>query len=303
MFGGNVFGWTLDESASFRMLDILYERGYRFIDTADSYGKTTGLSESIIGKWMHHKGNRHEITLATKGGNVHTKMPDGKIKRSRNNAPEYLTGCINRSLTRLQTDYIDLYYTHFDDEKTPIKDVLATYDPFIKAGKIKAIGASNFSKERLSEALTTANRFKLPSYVIFQAEYNLVERREFEKEYRKIALENNLTIASYFSLASGFLTGKYQTNEDFEGTARQGLTQKYFNPQGKEILQTLGEVAEEYNTSQAAVALAWILHQPGISFVLASATKEKHIDAFDQALELKFSLETLAKLNQVSQEP
>src|SRR5699024_1683830 len=168
-----------------------------------------------IGKWMQERGNRHEITLATKGGNVHTKMPDGQIKRSRNNAPEYLKDCVQNSLERLQTDFIDLYYTHFDDELTPVKDVLTTYDNFVKQGKIKEIGASNFSKERLQEAIDTAKQLELSSYRVFQTEYSLVERKEFETDYRELCSQNDLQVATYFSLASGFLTGKYKRKEDF----------------------------------------------------------------------------------------
>ncbi|HLS29966.1 MAG TPA: aldo/keto reductase, partial [Flavobacteriaceae bacterium] len=224
MFGGNVFGWTLDEKESFRMLDMLLDRGFTFIDTADSYGKETGLSEKIIGKWMKDRKVRHEITLATKAGNVHTKKPDGTIERSRDNSPAYLKKCIENSLQRLQTDHIDLFYTHFDDEDTPVKDVLETYQEFIKAGKTRIIGASNFSQARLKEALELAENSDLPKYEVFQTEYNLMEREEFEGGLGELCSRYDVSTATYFSLASGFLTGKYRTKEDFKGTSRQMLT-------------------------------------------------------------------------------
>lgn len=302
MFGGNVFGWTLDEKESFRILDVLYEKGYRFIDTADSYGKETGLSEKIIGKWMKERRNRHEITLATKAGNVHTKKPDGTIERSRNNTPEYLEQCIHNSLKRLQTDYIDLFYTHFDDKKTPIQEVLETYKNFIQAGKTRTIGASNYSEERLKEGFELAKTSDLPKYQVFQTEYNLMERKEFESGLGELCAEYNVSTATYFSLANGFLTGKYRKKEDFKGTSRQMLTEKYFNERGKRVLKTLDEIAQEHNVSNASVALAWILHRPYVSCCIASATKENHIQSFDEALKLNLSEDTMKLLNEASAE-
>ena len=301
MFGGNVFGWTLDEKESFRMLDMLLERGFTFIDTADSYGKETGLSEKIIGKWMKDRKVRQEITLATKAGNVHTKQADGSIKRSRDNSPAYLEKCINNSLNRLQTDYVDLFYTHFDDEITPVKDVLETFQKFIKAGKTRIIGASNFSTSRLKEALTLAENSDLPKYEIFQTEYNLMERKEFESGLANLCKEHQVSTATYFSLASGFLTGKYRNKEDFKGTSRQMLTEKYFNDQGKEVLKTLDQIAENHQVSNAGVALAWILNRPNVTTCIASATKENHLDAFEEALKLQLSTEEMNLLNKVSQ--
>lgn len=300
MFGGNVFGWTLDEKQSFRMLDLLFERGYTFIDTADSYGRETGLSEKIIGKWMKDRKNRHEITLATKAGNVHTKKPDGTIERSRNNTPEYLEQCIHNSLKRLDTDYIDLFYTHFDDEKTPIQDVLETYQNFIQAGKTRLIGASNFSKDRLIEALKLGDQTALPKYAIFQTEYNLMERTEFESTFGKLCSDYNVQTATYFSLASGFLTGKYREKKDFKGTSRQMLTEKYFTPRGIAVLEALDRIAQNHSVSNAGVALAWILNRPHVDFVIASATKENHLDAFDEAIQLTLSPEEMETLNRAS---
>lgn len=300
MFGGNVFGWTLDEKESFKMLDMLFERGFRFIDTADSYGKETGLSEKIIGKWMKDRKNRHEITLATKAGRVHDRKPDGTVNRSRNNAPEYLEQCIHNSLNRLQTDYIDLYYTHFDDEVTPIQDVLETYQKFILAGKTRIVGGSNYSETRLKEAFDVAKNHDLPKYQVFQTEYNLMEREEFESGLGKLCADYEVSTATYFSLASGFLTGKYRSKEDFKGTSRHMLTEKYFNDKGKKVLNALDKVSREHEVSQAGVALAWILHRPFVTCCIASATKESHLKSFEEAITLNLSDEEMKKLTDAS---
>ncbi len=300
MFGGNVFGWTLDKKASFRMLDMLFERGYTFIDTANTYGRKVGHSESIIGEWMKKRGNRHQINLATKAGRVHEQQADGKVRKSVNNARTYLTDCAHESLKRLQTDYIDLFYTHFDDNYTPMAEVLEAYYRLVQDGKIKYIGASNHSDVRLKQALTQAKGTSFPKYEVFQTEYNLMERREFEKKFKEICYDYHVSVTTYFSLASGFLTGKYRKKEDFMGTARQALTEKYLTPKGKRVLEVLDEISEEHHTSNAAVSLAWILHRPHITACIASATKESHLDAFDQALDLKLSKNEIHRLNEVS---
>lgn len=300
MFGGNVFGWTLDKRESFRMLDMIFERGYRFIDTANSYGSTPGLSEQIIGEWLHKRGLRNYVTIATKAGNVKTKKSDGSYKRSRKNPPSYLEKCLIDSLGRLKTDYIDLFYTHYDDEITPIIDVLETYQKAMHSGKIRTIGASNFSENRLKEALELAQHSNYPKYQIFQTEYNLMEREAFESKFGKIAHDNGLSIATYFSLASGFLTGKYRSKEDFKGTARQRLTEKYFDSRGKSVLQALDKIAAEHKVSQAGVSLAWTLNQPFVTTCVVSATKEKHLDAFDEALHLQLSSTEMELLNRAS---
>lgn len=301
MFGGNVFGWTLDEKESFRILDILLDKGYTFIDTANSYGKEFGLSETIIGKWMKDRKVRDQITLATKAGNVHTKKSDGSIERSRNNKKEYMIQCLEDSLRRLQTDYVDLFYTHFDDEITPLEEVLSAHQKLVKDGKTRIIGASNYQPERLTEALKLAQEKSFPKYEILQTEYSLVEREEFETRLKSVCEQFDMSAASYFSLASGFLTGKYRKKEDFRGTARQMLTEPYFNDRGLHILEQLDKIALEHQVSQAAISLAWILHRPGMTACIASATKEKHITAFDQALQIKLSAEEIDSLNKASQ--
>lgn len=300
MFGGNVFGWTLDEKESFRMLDMLLERGYTFIDTADTYGKEAGLSEHIIGKWMTDRGVRNKITLATKGGRVHKKNAEGAVEKTIDNRPAYIAQCIKDSLKRLQTDQIDLYYIHFDDESVPVENVLETLQKFMDNDQTKIIGASNFSEERLSRALNAVKTDDLPKYQIFQTEYNLVERKEFENGLGKICADHKVSVATYFSLASGFLTGKYRKEEDFKGTSRKMLTEKYFNQKGKNILKALDEISEEHNISNAGVALAWILNRPNVTTSIASATKESHLDAFDEALNVALTPEEMQRLNKAS---
>ena len=300
MFGANVFGWTLDKKASFKMLDMLLERGYTFLDSADSYGAEFGMSETIIGEWMKKRGTRDQMTIATKTGNVKTVQTDGTVRRSRDNSPEYMTKHIEESLRRLQTDHIDLYYTHFDDETTPVESVLETYRQFIQSGKIGVIGASNFNSQRLIEAIQKADQLNLPRYEVFQTEYNLMERKAFETEYREICTQYDLDVATYFSLAGGFLTGKYRSKRDFEGTARQGITEKYFHEKGKSVLQALEEVAEAHRISPAGAALRWILQQPGTTAALVSATQEGHLLAFDEALATRLTDEAIEKLNDAS---
>lgn len=301
MFGGNVFGWTLDEKESFQMLDRLLERGLTFIDTADVYLVEYGLSEKIIGKWMKDRGVRDKITLATKGGRTHKKKSDGSVEKGRNNTKKYLRNCIAGSLKRLQTDHIDLYYTHYDDETLPVGEALEAYDKAIQEGKIRYIGASNFSKDRLGEAAKISQNDSLPKYEVFQTEYNLVEREEFETGLREVCEKYDISVATYFSLAAGFLTGKYRKEGDFKGAARKGMTEKYFNDRGQNIVKTLDEVAQDHNISNAGVALAWILQRPTIAAAIASATKPGHIDSFFEALEMSLSYNDVQRLNAVSQ--
>lgn len=300
MFGANVFGWTLDETASFRMLDMLLERGYTFLDSADSYGADFGLSETIIGNWMKNRGVRDKMTIATKTGNVKTIREDGSVVRSRNNSRDYMTRALEDSLRRLQTDHIDLYYTHFDDEVTPLEDVLATHQGFIDSGKVRVIGGSNYSAERLTEAMQKSERLNLPRYEIFQTEYNLMERKEFETELREVCERYDLSVATYFSLAGGFLTGKYKGKSDFKGTARRSITEKYFHEQGKSVIQTLEDVAQEQDISVAGAALRWILQRPGVTAAIASATNESHLTAFDEAVEIILPDAAMEKLTKVS---
>jgi len=280
------------------MLDELVDRGFDYIDTADVYsrwadGNQGGESEAIIGKWMKERGNRDKITLATKVG---SDMGQGKKDISK----KYILKAVEDSLQRLQTDHIDLYFTHWDDDKTPVEETLSAYDQLIKEGKIRYIGASNLSPSRLEDSLKAAERKNLPKYQAFQPEYNLIERKKFEGEIQDMCFENNLGVTSYFSLASGFLTGKYRQESDFEGQARKDFVKKYLNRSGLEILNKLDEISENHKISNAGVALAWVMAQPGITAPIASATKSSHLNAFQEAVEVDLTEKEIKTLNQVS---
>ncbi|PRX39285.1 aldo/keto reductase [Salegentibacter salegens] len=301
IFGGNVFGWTLDEKESFKMLDELYELGFTTIDTADVYSRWAdavphGTSERIIGKWIKDRRVRDKINLITKGGS--SLQPGGP----KNNSRDYLTGAVQDSLSRLQTDYIDLYFTHFDDGETPVNQALEAYQKFIESGEIKHIGASNFSAERLQKSLNIAAENNLPAYEVFQPEYNLMVRDKFEGEIEEICSKNNLGVIPYFSLASGFLTGKYRKKEDFEGKERKMFADKFLNDRGEKILKSLDEISENHNISQAGVALAWLINRPGVSAPIASATKSSHLKSFKEAVEVSLSREDMEVLNKGSKQ-
>lgn len=297
IFGGNVFGWTLDEKESFKMLDEAFEKGFSMIDTADSYshwapGNSGGESEAIIGKWMKERGLRDKITLATKVGS-------NPGKEGRDVSKNYILKAAEDSLRRLQTDHIDLYFTHWDNEATPVEETLEAYQQLIKEGKVRYIGASNLSPERVRESLAASEAHGLPKYQVLQPEYSLMERKKFEEGYWEICKEYELGVTSYFSLASGFLTGKYRKEDDIKGD-RKDIVKKYFNDQGLRILDTLDAISQQHNVSDAAVALAWIMHRPGITAPIVSATKSSHLKAFEEAVELKLSGEEMEKLDLVS---
>lgn len=298
VFGGNVFGWTLDEKESFKILDEIFDQGFTAIDTADSYshwvpGNTGGESETIIGKWMKQRGVRDQITLATKVGS-------NPGKEGRDISRNYIIKAAEESLKRLQTDRIDLYFTHWDDEKTPVEETLEAYQRLIEQGKVRYIGASNLSPRRLQDSLKASDEKGLPRYDVLQPEYSLVERRKFEKEYSAICRENNLGVLTYFSLASGFLTGKYRTPDDLKGRERKKMVEAYMNEKGLNILRTLDKISVSHDISNAGVALAWILQRPGITAPIASATKSEHLTSFREAIDLKLTDEEMNQLNEVS---
>ncbi len=297
IFGGNVFGWTLDEKESFRMLDEVLEKGFNTIDTADSYshwapGNSGGESETIIGKWLKERGNRDKIILATKVGS-------NPGKEGRDVSKNYILKAAEDSLRRLQTDHIDLYFTHWDNEATPVEETLEAYQQLIKNGKVRYIGASNLSPERVRESLAAAEDGNLPKYQVLQPEYSLMERKKFEEGYWEIAKEYEMGVTSYFSLASGFLTGKYRKKEDISG-ARKEIVEKYFSEKGLKVLDNLDSISKAHNVSNAAVALRWIMNRPGITAPIASATRSSHLKAFEEAVNLKLSGEEMAKLNDIS---
>lgn len=296
--GGNVFGWTLDEQQSFDILDAFISGGFNFIDTADTYpwwvNGTGGLSEAIIGKWAKTRGNRKDLVIATKVGSQ-TKEHGLDISR------KHILKSVDESLQRLQTDYIDLYYTHFDDNTTPVEETLSAYDEIIKAGKVRYIAASNLSPARLTESFQTAEQKGLPKYVALQPHYNLVERTRYETEYLPLVEKYDLTVFPYWSLASGFLTGKYRSEADFGKSVRGEGAQKYLNEKGLSVLKALDAVAAKHNATQASIALAWLLAQPHIGAPIASATSKPQLDSLFAAANLKLDKEDLELLDQASQ--
>lgn len=301
VFGGNVFGWGVDEQQAFKLLDLLLEKGVDTIDTADIYsywaGGSGGESETIIGEWMRARGNREQVIIHTKGG-----APDapGEFAHADLSAA-YLTKAVEGSLRRLGTDYIDLYYVHFDDNKTPPEETLGAFQKLIEQGKIRAIGASNYGPERLRQALAVADENNLPRYACLQTHYNLYERSEYETELEELCLSEGLGVLSYYSLASGFLSGKYRSEADLDKSAARGSSAaQYLNPRGLRILNALDEVADKYGATQAQIALAWIMARPGFTAAIASSTKMEQLNELLQATEIDLDNESIAELNEAS---
>jgi aryl-alcohol dehydrogenase-like predicted oxidoreductase len=295
MLGGNVFGWTVNEADSFRLLDAAFDKGLTFIDTADVYSKwipghVGGESETIIGKWFARSGKREQVFIATKLG---MDMGDGK----QGLAPKYVAEAVEASLRRLQTDRIDLYQAHMDDEKTPLEDALGAFDVLVKQGKVRFIGASNYKGTRLREAMEVSKRNNLANYATLQPHYNLVEREDYEKDLAPVVAEYGLGVIPYFALAGGFLTGKYRSQQDAEGKVRGGMAGKYLNARGFAVLAALDAVAKENHSTPASVALAWLMAQPGIAAPIASATNEKQLEDLAAAAELKLDRAALEKLS------
>lgn len=298
-FGGNVFGWTIDEAKSFEILDGFLDAGFNFIDTADVYSRWVpankgGESEVIIGNWMKARNNRNKIILATKVGSD----MDGNGKK--NLSKKYIMEAIDASLLRLKTDFVDMYQSHYDDLETPVEETLEAYDQLIKAGKVRWVGASNFSAARLTESLEASKRLSLPKYQTFQPEYNLYKREGFEKEFEQICLDNQLGVINYYALASGFLTGKYRSEADLGKSARGGGMKDYMNDRGFKILKALDEVSEQYNSSPASVALAWLIARPSVAAPIASVTSLSQLDDLVKAAQLKLNIEDIAILDEAS---
>jgi aryl-alcohol dehydrogenase-like predicted oxidoreductase len=296
--GGNVFGWTVSEADSFRQLDAALEAGLNFVDTADVYsrwapGHQGGESEAILGKWMATGNKRSNVILATKLG---IDMGDGK----KGLKPAYIQQAVEDSLRRLQTDYIDLYQAHKDDEETPLEETLSAFDKLVQQGKVLHIGASNYSGARLAKALKVSKDNGLVSYISLQPHYNLVEREQFETDLLPVVQEHTLGVIPYYSLAAGFLTGKYRTKEDAEGKVRAVSVKKYLNDWGFQVIKVLDEVAKEHNSTPARVALAWLMVQPGVTAPIASATSEKHLTDLIEAAKLRLDHASLQKLTSVS---
>lgn len=298
MLGANVYGWTLGEAESLRQLDSAHDAGLTFIDTADVYsrwvpGHTGGESERIIGKWLAASGKRANVVVATKVG-----MDMGEGRQGLN--PAYIEEAVEASLRRLQTDYIDLYQSHRDDETVPLEDTLGAYQKLIDQGKVRYIGASNYTGARLREAMETSARTGLVAYSTLQPHYNLVERAGYESDLAPVVAEYGLAVVPYFSLAAGFLTGKYRTPEDAAHKPRGTAVGKYINERGLRVVAALEAVAARLNSSMAAVALAWLIAKPGIT-PIASATSDAQLKELVAAATLTLDAAAIAQLNQASE--
>jgi aryl-alcohol dehydrogenase-like predicted oxidoreductase len=297
VFGGNVFGWTADEAMSFKLLDAFVASGLNMIDTADAYsrwipGHQGGESETIIGNWLAQRGNRDKVLIATKLG---VEMGPGEQGLSR----AYILRAVERSLSRLKTDYIDLYQAHRDDAATPFEETLATFAELIKAGKVRAIGASNYKADRLAEALRVSKAKGLPRYESLQPWYNLYDRFDFEGELQGLCRRENIGVINYFSLASGFLTGKYRSQKDLEGRARAYRVKDMMNERGFRILKALDKVSADLGATPAQVSLAWLLAH-GVTAPIASATNLDQLRELIGATELKLSAEAVRLLDDAS---
>jgi aryl-alcohol dehydrogenase-like predicted oxidoreductase len=297
-FGCNVFGWTADEATSFALLDAWLDAGFNFLDTADVYsrwhpGNTGGDSELIMGKWLKARGNRDKIVLATKLG---IEMAPGKKGLSK----AYMQTAVEASLRRLQTDYIDLYQSHRDDPETPIEETLSGYADLIKQGKVREIGASNFSVARLAESLKISTEKGLPRYQSLQPQYSLVERSEFEGPLEDLCLAEKIGVIGYYSLASGFLTGKYKSRVDVEGRARGSRVAKYLNDDGLGVIKALEEVAQRYDAKPGQIAMAWLIARPSVTAPIASATNLEQLAELVEAAEIDLDAESIQKLDAAS---
>lgn len=296
--GGNVFGWTVDEPASFALLDAFVASGFSLVDTADVYsvwvpGHAGGESETIIGKWLKRSGKRQDVVIATKAG---MEMAPDKKGLSRG----HILRSVEDSLKRLQTDYIDLYQSHTDDAETPLVETAETYSRLVEQGKVRAIGASNYSAERLSQALIVSEQHGYPSYQTLQPLYNLYDRADYEANLEPLCLEKGLGVISYFSLASGFLTGKYRSEDDLSKSPRGRRTKQYLNERGFRILKALDQVASQLESTPARVALAWLIARPSVTAPIASATNLEQLDDLIEATRLELDPSSIELLNEAS---
>ena len=298
MLGGNVFGWTADEATSFAIMDTFVGAGGNFIDTADVYsawvpGHTGGESETVIGHWFKRSGKRSQIVLASKVG--YTMAPDKKGLSA-----AYIERAAEDSLRRLQTDYIDIYFSHADDASVGMDETLRAYQRLIEQGKVRVIGVSNFTKERVSEAVTTAKRHGLPVYQVIQPQYNLCERADFETNLEPLCQEHGLGVVTYYALASGFLTGKYRDEKDLSNRPRRYNVKKYLNDRGFRILAALDAVAKLHSATLAQGALAWIMARKSVTAPIASATSVEQINELCGSMSLQLTSADIEQLNRAS---
>ena len=298
VFGGNVFGWTVDQATSFKLLDAFVAAGFNSVDTADAYsrwvpGHSGGESETIIGEWMKRSGNRNKVIVATKVG-----MDMGFWKKGLSKS--HILRSAEDSLRRLQTDYIDLYQSHIDDPDTPLEETLGAYAKLIEQGKVRAIGASNHKAERLAAALETSKKSGLPAYQTLQPNYSLIERAEYESHLEPVCAKEGLGVINYFPLAGGFLSGKYRSESDVAGKARARNVTKYLNERGFRILGALDQVAKKYNATPARVSLAWLLARPSVTSPIVSATNLEQLNDLISSVELVLNRDSVEFLNQAS---
>jgi aryl-alcohol dehydrogenase-like predicted oxidoreductase len=296
VFGGNVFGWTADERTSFSLLDAFVDHGLNFIDTADVYsawveGHQGGESETIIGKWLKESGKRDKVVLATKVGMLGTRPGLSAVN---------IEAAVNDSLKRLKTDYIDVYFSHLDDDKTPLIDTLGAYQKLITAGKVRVIGASNYTGERLEEALKVSEKEGIAGYQVLQPEYNLYDRAAYEGDQEPVATAHKVSVVTYYSLASGFLSGKYRSKADTENTARGSKVSGYLNDRGLAIIDALAKVADQHGVAPATIALAWLIARPSVTAPIASATSVTQLESLAEATRITLEPEDIAVLNEVS---
>jgi aryl-alcohol dehydrogenase-like predicted oxidoreductase len=296
-FGANVFGWTLNEQESFRILDEFVDNDFNLVDTADTYstwvpGNKGGESETIIGNWIKQGSKRERIVLATKLGG---DMGEGKNLRK-----DYIKRAAEASLRRLQTDYIDLYQTHYDDLDTPQEETLQALDDLVKEGKVRYIGASNLSAGRIESSLAISQQRGWASYVSIQPEYNLYDRERFETEYAPLAKKHDLAVLNYYALASGFLSGKYRSENDLGLSQRGPGIKKYLGERGFRILSALDNLALKYEATQARIAIAWLLHQPEVTAPIASATSQQQLFELLKAAEQPLTKDEVRYLNEES---
>src|SRR5690606_10107848 len=295
-FGGNVFGWTLNESESFRILDAFLDAGFNFIDTADTYSKWAegnqgGESETILGNWFRQRGRRDDVILATKlGGDMGAGRKGLKAG--------YVKEAVEASLKRLKTDYIDLYQTHYDDPETPVEETMEALNRLIDEGKVRYIGASNYTAERIAQSNEFARQHGMQGYISLQPLYNLHDRQQFEESYLPLVEQEKLAVISYYALASGFLSGKYRSKEDLGKSVRGQKAIQYLDDRGHRILAALDEVAAAHQVAPAQVAIAWQLHKPFITAPIVSATTEKQLAELAGSASLELSPEQVALLDQ-----
>lgn len=296
VFGGNVFGWTVDEAQSFELLDRFVERGFNAIDTADVYsdwvsGNGGGESESVLGKWLAKRGRRDDVVVMTKVG----MWAKRKGLSSAN-----IMAAVEDSLRRLRTDYLDVYFAHIDDPEIPLEETLEAFSKLVRDGKVRALGASNYTGQRLREALSISEQQHLARYEVVQPEYNLLDRQEYETDLAEVAEEKEVGVVTYFSLASGFLSGKYRSKDDIADSARAGMLKRYFTPRGRHILDSLRELSNELNATPAQLALAWLIGSPGVTAPIASATRIAQLEEIMDAAQLTLPDEARRSLTEAS---